>query len=153
LTSQQGPVTITARELEFDYRNRQLTYRGDVTVSQGDLTLQSNSLQLKLDREIPEKVHEIIAEGHVRVTKGDRLATGGRAVFDQDARTVVLSDQATLREGANEVSGERVVVYLDEQRSVVEGGERRVRAVLFPRGSSPGAAEPHEKSKSEADGS
>jgi lipopolysaccharide export system protein LptA len=30
------------------------------------------------------------------------------------------------------VAGERVVVFLDEQRSVVEGGQERVRAVLYP---------------------
>jgi lipopolysaccharide export system protein LptA len=100
-SSQRGPVTISAKELEFDYRSRTLTYRGDVVVSQGDLTLNS-------------------------------VATGGRAVFDQAARTVVLSQDAVLRQGPNEVAGDRVVVYLDEQRSVVEGGKQRVRAVLFP---------------------
>jgi hypothetical protein len=30
-----------------------------------------------------------------------------------------------------------VVVYLDEDRSVVEGGEKRVKAVLYPKRESP----------------
>jgi len=56
-------------------------------------------------------------------------------VFDQASRTVTLSDDAVLRQGANEVAGERVRVYLDEERSVVEGGKLPVRARLYPRAS------------------
>jgi lipopolysaccharide export system protein LptA len=132
LTSQHGPVKISAKELEFDYRTRTLTYRGSVVVSQADLTLNSDALRIILDEQAREVVREVTAEGHVRIEQGKRVATGGRAVFDQGRRTVVLSDNAVLREGPNEVAGERVVIYLDEQRSVVEGGNQRVRAVLYP---------------------
>ena len=131
-TSQRGPVTIVAKELEFDYGASTLTYRGNVTVTQADMTLNSKLLRVTLDREAPDEVREVLAEGDVRISQGSRVATGGRAVFDQNARTVVLSDHAVLREGLNEVAGERVIVYLDEARSVVEGGDQRVRAVLFP---------------------
>ena len=52
----------------------------------------------------------------------------------------MLSDDAVLHDGSNEVSGDRIVVYLDEKRSVVEGGTGRVRAVLFPsKSGTPGA--------------
>jgi lipopolysaccharide export system protein LptA len=74
----------------------------------------------------------VVADGDVHLWKGTRWATAGRAVFDQTRRTAVLSRDAVLHDGPNEVSGERVVVYLDEQRSVVEGGNGRVKAVLFP---------------------
>ena len=70
--------------------------------------------------------------GDVQITKGQRRASGGRAVFDNSARTVTLSEQAKLQDGPNEIAGEKVVVYLDEERSVVEGGRDRVRAVLYP---------------------
>ncbi len=130
----RGPVTISAKELEFDYRGRVLTYRGAVSVSQADLTLHSDLLRVTFDPDAPDRLREVVAEGAVRIAKGDRRATGGRAVFDQAARTVTLTDQATLRDGPNEVVGARVVVYLDEARGVVQGGEERVRAVLFPPG-------------------
>ena len=63
---------------------------------------------------------------------GTRTATGGRAVFEQSERTVVLTENPVLHEGSNEVVGDRVVVYLDENRSIVEGGRKRVKAVLYP---------------------
>ena len=78
------------------------------------------------------KVHQIVAAGHVRMDDGTRTATGGRAVFEQSERTVVLTENPVLHEGSNEVIGDRVVVFLDENRSVVEGGHKRVKAVLYP---------------------
>jgi lipopolysaccharide export system protein LptA len=132
-SSSREPISVSANALDFDYRTRVLTYRGDVVATQGDITLQSNTLTVALDTGgQAQHLKEVVAEGAVRLSKGTRWATAGRAVFDQTARTVVLSEDAVLHEGANQVSGERVVVYLDEQRSVVEGGTGRVKAVLYP---------------------
>jgi lipopolysaccharide export system protein LptA len=132
LGGEGGPVRIDADTMEFDYKDMVLTYRGGVTVTQADMTLRSDLLRLVLDRERPEEPKEVVAEGKVQIDKGSRQATGGRAVFDAGARTVTLSDKARLRDGPNEVAGERVIVFLDEERSVVEGGDERVRAVLHP---------------------
>ena len=132
LSGERGPVHIDADAMEFDYKTKVLTYRGGVIVTQGDMTLHSDTLRVILDMDHPDKPREVVAEGKVRIDKGERRATGGRAVFDNAARTVTLSDQAHLQDGPNEVAGERVVVYLDEERSVVEGGQDRVRAVLYP---------------------
>jgi len=132
LGGERGPVRIDADTMEFDYKTMVLTYRGGVTVAQADMTLKSNVLTVTLTREGQQRPKEVIAEGDVQIVKGTRRASGGRAVFDDAARTVTLSDKARLQDGANEVAGERVVVYLDEQRSVVEGGPERVRAVLHP---------------------
>ena len=132
LGGDRGPVRIDADAMEFDYKTKVLTYRGGVTVTQADMKLRSETLRVTLDPDRPERPREVVAEGSVQIDKGTRRATGGRAVFDDAARTVTLTDQARLQDGPNEVTGERVVVYLDEQRSVVEGGQDRVRAVLYP---------------------
>lgn len=132
VATRRGPVTIEAEQMEFDYKAMLLTYRGAVTVTQDDLTLKSDSLSVKVDGEKANQLKEIVAEGNVQIDQGNRQATGGKAIFDELARTVTLSDHAVLRDGQNEVTGSRVVVYLDEERSVVEGGEDRVRAVLYP---------------------
>ena len=73
-----------------------------------------------------------MAIGNVRIDQGTRWAVGGRAIFDQEQRTLVLTENPVLHDGPNEVVGERVVVYLDENRSVVEGGQKRVKAVFHP---------------------
>jgi lipopolysaccharide export system protein LptA len=78
------------------------------------------------------KLRQIVAVGNVRIDNGTKWATGGRAVFEQSKRTVVLTEQPVMHDGKNEVAGDRVVVFLDENRSVVEGGGKRVKAVLYP---------------------
>ena len=83
----------------------------------------------------------------MEITSGDRRATGKKAVFDEAQRIVVLSGDAVMQEGGNQVMGERVTVYLDEKRSVVDGGggSRRAEMVLIPRqggGESKGAKKP-----------
>jgi lipopolysaccharide export system protein LptA len=131
-SSSREPVSITAGSLEFDYRGRVLTYTGEVVVTQADMKLQSDRLTVALDEHRENRVKEVIADGQVRLSKGARWATGGHAVFDQTQNTVVLSQNAVLHDGPNEVSGDRVVGYLDEERFVVEGGNGRVKAVLYP---------------------
>jgi lipopolysaccharide export system protein LptA len=78
------------------------------------------------------RVQNIVAVGNVRIDQGTRWAVGGHAVFDQGQRTLVLTENPVLHDGPNVVAGDRVIVYLDENRSIVEGGRKRVKAVLYP---------------------
>jgi len=78
------------------------------------------------------RVQNIVAVGNVRIDQGARWAVGGHAVFDQGQRTLVLTENPVLHDGPNVVAGDRVVVFLDENRSIVEGGRKRVKAVLYP---------------------
>ena len=110
--------------------------------SQGGIALGGGSARLR----------EIVAAGKVRIEDGTRWATGGRAVFDQTNRTLVLSETPVLHDGANEVLGDRVIVYLDEDRSVVEGGRKRVKAVLYPDREEKAGEQPQKKKSAAADG-
>lgn len=131
-TSSRAPISITADAMEFDYRSRVLKYKGGVVATQGDMKLESTTLTVTLDAQVENRVKEVVADGQVRLSKGSRWATGGHAVFDQDHNTAVLSNDAELHDGANLIKGDRIVVYLNEERSVVEGGKGRVKAVLVP---------------------
>ncbi|MFQ5665924.1 MAG: lipopolysaccharide transport periplasmic protein LptA [Candidatus Binatia bacterium] len=131
-TASREPIEVSADALEYDYRSRVLTYKGNVVVTQGDMKLETDKLTVTVDEHADRRVKEIVADGHVRLSKGDRWATAGHAVFDETQHTVVLSRNAELHDGSSQVSGDRVVVYLDQERSVIEGGGGRVKAVLFP---------------------
>ena len=131
-TSGREPIAVTANALEFDYRAHVLTYKGAVVATQGDMKLESETLTVALGEHGPDQLKEVVASGNVRLSKGQRRATAGHAVFDQTRHTVVLSENAVLQDGPNQITGQRVMVYLDEERSVVEGGSGRVQALLFP---------------------
>jgi lipopolysaccharide export system protein LptA len=152
LGSGKGPVRIDSDSLELDYKGSLVTYTGNVHVAQGDIIMTSDRLSITYDPDAvrrpdqadapkpkaaggndTERIKQIVAEGNVKIRQGNRLAEGRRAVFDQAKQTVVLSDGAVLHDGPNQVAGERVIVYLQEERSVVESGSRsRVKAVLYP---------------------
>lgn len=147
LGKSKEPIVVTSDRLEYDYRSNVVVYRGAVQALQGRLKITSDTLTVtfadgKDGAAAPQggfalgagsaRLREIVAAGKVRIEDGTRWATGGRAVFDQANRTLVLSETPVLHDGANEVLGDRVIVYLDEDRSVVEGGRKRVKAVLYP---------------------
>jgi lipopolysaccharide export system protein LptA len=162
--NRKDPVVITSDALEYDYKGNVVTYRGDVVTTQGDLKMRSDTLTVTFDRDgaasapqgktrAPEtpsdarqRLRQIVAVGNVRIDNGARWATGGRAVFDQEDRTLVLTETPVIHDGSNEVAGDRVVVYLDENRSVVEGGRKRVKAVFHPnQDKKPGDKKPEDK--------
>ena len=95
------------------------------------------------------RVQNIVAVGNVRIDQGARWAVGGQAVFDQGQRTLVLTQNPVLHDGPNVVAGDRVIVYLDENRSIVEGGRKRVKAVLYPNNDTngPNAGTPAQQAK------
>lgn len=135
----KGPVVVTSRALEYDYKRNVVVYRGGVDARQGAVRLRCDELTIRLAKRPGQAgpgqnlaVQEVVAAGAVRIDQGARWATGGRATFDQTTRTFVLTESPVLHDGPNEIAGSRVVVYLDEDRSVVEGGSGRVKAVLFP---------------------
>jgi lipopolysaccharide transport protein LptA len=143
------PIDIRSQSLEFLFEEKRVRYRDKVVATQGDVRLTCNLLTVIYEAQAdqadqaqqtsPQKtslhatsnqrLKEIIAEGNVKVTAENGYATGKKLVFNDSKRTVVLSGDAVLHEGANQVSGDRVIVYLDEKRSVVEG---RARMQLIP---------------------
>lgn len=67
-------------------------------------------------------VKQIEATGHVRIEKETGNATSSKAVFDNSRRVVTLTGDPVAWEKGTRVSGEKIIIYLDEDRSVVEGG-------------------------------
>src|SRR5262245_48242321 len=125
------PIVVTSDRLEYDYKSNVVVYRGEVLATQGRLKITSETLTVTFadgsEGAAPPqsglalgagsaRLREIVAAGTVRIEDGTRWATGGRAVFDQTNRTLVLSERPILHDGANEVLGDRVIVYLDEDR-------------------------------------
>src|SRR5262249_35831009 len=123
---------ITSRDLEFRYNEKKIFYRGDVIVVQGASILKSDFLTVTYEDIAPvnqtaagqsesvtpaaqptsaasrQRLKEVVAEGHVDITSSDRHATSEKAVFNELARTVVLTGKVILQENGNRVSGEKV---------------------------------------------
>ena len=142
LTSRKDPIHIRSHDLEFFYEEKRIQYRGNVVVTQGDMTLKSDRLTVLYEDPAPtaantsaqQRLKHIVAEGRVEITSGERRATSRKAIFNQKKRTVTLRGNAVLQEGPNQVKGDIVTVFLDENRSIVKGGKgkRQAQMVLIP---------------------
>jgi lipopolysaccharide export system protein LptA len=131
-TASRAPIDITSDTVEADQKTNRVTFKGNVVAKQEDTTLYANTLTITYDPNT-KKVKEIVAVGNVKVVQLDRRATGQKATFDQEKNKVVLDGEAVVREGTNVIRGERIIFYVDEERSVVEGGKgSRVSTSITP---------------------
>lgn len=144
-----SPIDITADRMEFQYGKGLLKYEGGVRVDHAGAKIQAESLEVSFEPQGDRNLRRITARGDVEVTKGDESARGELAEYDPAAGTIVLSQNARLGSGPNSLTGEKVVVYLNEKRAVVLGGgapataakpgepasstgSGRIKAVLMP---------------------
>ena len=130
--NRKDPIYITADWMEADQTKNSITYKGRVVTVQNNITMRSETLTAYYDPQT-KQMKQIVAEGKVNATQGDRVATGEKAVFDDQAKTVTLTGNPVMRQGNNQVSGVKVIYFTEQDRSVVEGdGNTRVVATIFP---------------------
>ncbi|WP_169709445.1 lipopolysaccharide transport periplasmic protein LptA [Deferrisoma camini] len=123
------PLQVDAQSLEVRGEEARVVFSGQVRARQGDLTLEADRLEVTLDPETRE-LRSAYAEGNVRIRRGDVLATGRTARYDAARGVVVLEGDPKVWRGKNLVAGDRITLFLAEDRSVVEGA----RAVIYPQG-------------------
>ena len=130
--NKKDPIYITADWMEVDQTKNTITYKGRVVTIQADMTMRSETLTAYYDPEM-KQMKQIVAEGKVNATQGNRIATGDKAVFDDKTKTVTLTGSPVMRQGNSQVSGVKVVYYMDQDRAIAEGdGKIRVQATVFP---------------------
>ena len=133
LTPLPEDLRVQARSMEFDFRKGQLIYKGEVDVQHGDVRMTADELKVTFEPKNPREVRRIEATGNVHVTHETETASGHLAVYDPGRATITVTGDARLGSGPNTVQGEKVVVFLDEGRAIVEGGESGpVRAYIEP---------------------
>jgi len=152
------PINITSDNMEADNKRKTVVFIGRVRAVQEDQILTCDRLIIfYVDVKTPAKpaggapdrpseapglfgaggsgrqIKHITALGHVKLVQKNKVAMGRRADFFRRENRVVLSGEARVWDGRNTLSGERITVYLNEDRSIVEGSRsRRVQATIYP---------------------
>lgn len=121
------PLQVDSRSLEARGTEGEVAFEGDVVARQGDLTLRSDRLDVAVDPKTRE-LRRVLARGRVRIQKGDLVATAEEATYEASAGIVTLTGDPKVWRGKDVVAGEKITLYLAENRSVVEGA----KAILFP---------------------
>ena len=130
--NKKDPIYINSDWMEFDQTKGTITYKGHVVTIQGDMTIRSETLTAEYTPDM-KQIKQIVAEGKVNATQGDRVATGEKAVFDDQAKTVTMTGNPIMRQGNSQISGSRVIYFVEQDKAVAEGdGKVRVKATIFP---------------------
>jgi lipopolysaccharide transport protein LptA len=125
-----GPVTVTSNTMEVEQGGKVFIFKGDV-VAKEDFTLCSDKLELFYGE--GDELREIVATGNVGLIKDDKTAESDKAVYDRVKRNVVLTGSAQIGQCSDTVKGEKITVFLDAERTIVESTEGgRVKAVIMP---------------------
>jgi lipopolysaccharide export system protein LptA len=135
--SQDGrtaPVTVDADQLENLEKEGLVVFSGNVVANQNSSTQYADRMEVYLDDK-GNRIVRAVSTGNVRIiTKDCRTGTANRAEYYDAEQRVVLIGNARVWRDDNVVTGERITIYLAEDRSVVEGGQQeRVKAVFYPK--------------------
>jgi lipopolysaccharide export system protein LptA len=134
-----APVTVDADRLEAFQKEGLVVFTGNVVARQSTSVQYADRMDVYLDP-AGDRIARTVSTGNVRIVTTDcRMGTARRAeYYDAEQRVLLIGDARVWQED-NVVTGERITIYLAEDRSLVEGGrQERVRAVFHPRSESGG---------------
>lgn len=126
-SSNHGPINIKSETMSFDYKNNVVVFSGHVHADQSGSELTSNTLHVQMNKQ--SQIQEMIADGNVRMSQGQRWATGDHAVLDENVHTLVLTGSPVVHDGKDQIAGTKITVHLQTNISEVTDP----KAVIFPR--------------------
>ncbi|MFN6951400.1 MAG: lipopolysaccharide transport periplasmic protein LptA [Albidovulum sp.] len=125
------PVEVTADTLSVNQTDGTATFSGNVIVIQGEMRLSADRVEViygKADRSRIERLH---ASGRVTLVSGKDAAEAADAIYTIESGAVEMTGDVLLTQGANTISGQKLVVDLKSGTGRMEG---RVRTILQPGG-------------------
>lgn len=116
------PIVITANRMQADKLADKVTFKGNVFLKKEGMTLTSDSMIVFYDP--PSKgIREIEAFGNVIVRNEGRVAHSKKAFYYSKEEKIVLIGDARIIEKDNQLGGERITLFMRDDRSIVEGGK------------------------------
>ena len=116
------PLVITSTRMEADKLGDKVTFVGNVTLKKEGMTLTSDSMIVFYDVR-SKAIKEIEAYGNVVVRKDGRTAFSNKASYYSNEEKVILTGDARIIENENQLGGEKITLFMRDDRSIVEGGK------------------------------
>ena len=137
------PMIIKSDSLVVDDVHKVVTFSGQVSAEREDFTIYCDKMFVYYRSSkakgpagpLGSKITKIVAEGHVKIQRkagGEALAQ--HAEYYEGEDKVVLTGNPMVRQGQDFVQGNRITIFLNENRSIVESSpQKRVKAVIYPK--------------------
>ncbi len=130
--TKNAPVTVDADSLESMQKEGLSVFKGSVVARQNNSVQYADRMEVYTDAKT-DRIERVVSIGNVRIiTRDCRMGTALRAEYYDGEQRVVLIGNARVWRDADVVTGERITIYLAEDRSLVEGGKQeRVKAIFY----------------------
>ncbi len=141
-------TTVTSQRMTFKNQQSQAVFDGTVVLTRGSLVVYSDRMVVSFrgqesggnafpkmadhsresvpvrgpDRVSNREVSQIEATGRVKIEREAGNATCQKAVYYRDEDKIVLTGDPVAWEKGTRVSGNRITMFLAEDRTVVDGG-------------------------------
>lgn len=118
-----APVNFSADRIEVQDRADRVVVSGNVHVTQAGMTLNATRMTVAYRNGNADggiEIDRIDAAGNVVITKGNETARGNVAIYDLNQRLITMLGNVELIQGANRLTGGRLVMDLRSGRSTVD---------------------------------
>jgi lipopolysaccharide export system protein LptA len=119
--NEREPLVITSNRMEAEKLGDKVTFSGKVVLKKEGMTLSSDVMIVYYDAG-SKNIREVEAHGKVMVQKEGRVALSNNALYSSNEETIVLTGDASIIENENKLGGEKITLFLAEDRSIIEGG-------------------------------
>lgn len=144
------PIRIESDRMESDQKTESVLFVGNVEAHQADLIIKADRMTVFYQKtqpdaatkatgtgtEVTKDIDRLTASGDIEIVKLQWTATGDNLEYFSRERKIILTGNTKVWQDNNLVTGERIVLYIDEGKSVVErkssGEGERVKAFFYP---------------------
>lgn len=114
-------LDVTAERMTFDRQTQTFLFQERVRVQRCEMTILCDRMRVFNDAE-GQSVERIVCTGNVRMQQGDRRVTAERAeYFDAEQKLILTGNPKAWDIGEhNELTGEEIVVFLEEDKLFVK---------------------------------
>jgi lipopolysaccharide export system protein LptA len=143
VAAEDPPIQVEANHMISVEKNNTVQFSGDVDAKQGNVRIRCDLMTVYYSQadkitgaaeNKSQQVEKLTCDGNVEVSKDDWLGSSQSMTYLKKVRQVILTGRAKAWQGQNMVSGDKIIYYIDQGRSEVEGG--RPEATLQNKGKS-----------------
>ena len=133
VTSLEGTLHVTSGGLYGNQKLNYIQYTNGVIASHREATLRAGTVTIYFKKNMKD-ITRIEARGNVRLVRSDITATCGLLTFDYEKKLLTLENNPVIVRGEDKITGDKILYYLDEKKSVALGGEKaRAHVTIYPK--------------------
>ncbi|NOY54051.1 MAG: hypothetical protein GXP58_10625 [Deltaproteobacteria bacterium] len=126
------PIIITSERMEGNFESGIITFLDHVKVVRGEMILYADKVETYPENK-GKDLKRVVATGHVKVISGTRSSVADRAEYLEEGEILVLTGNAKVYDGDNTLIGPVIRIYLNEDRTEVEGNTvERPKFLFYP---------------------